>query len=76
MPWNDKAFCERVKQRCAELGRNERDVLRKAGLAHDYLLTNPRAGRRVPQLERLAAELDWSLADILGLGPSAVSPYH
>jgi hypothetical protein len=64
---DDTAFVKRVRQRCAELGRSEREVLRRARLSHDYLQLSPLHGRRINHLESLAAELDWSLADIIGL---------
>lgn len=66
MAWDDKAFIERVRRRCKELGRSERDVLRSAGLAHDFLHTNPIHGRSTVALDKLAAELDWTLAEIIG----------
>jgi hypothetical protein len=65
--WSDEDFCVRVQKRCAELNRSQRDVLKAAGVAHDYLQTNPAHGRRVDRLARVAQELNWTLPDIMGL---------
>jgi transcriptional regulator with XRE-family HTH domain len=65
--WSDEEFLARVEARCKELGKSQREVLRKAGLAHDYL--TPRRSRRIDQVERITEVLDWKLSDILGLEP-------
>lgn len=71
MAWSDREFCERVARRCAELGRSQRQVLKAAGVAHDYLQTTPAHGRRIDTLEKVAQAIDWTLADVLGLSVSA-----
>lgn len=70
MAWSDTAFCERVVRRCEELGRSQRQVLKAAGVAHDYLQTTPAHGRRIDTVEKVAQALDWTLADALGLSVS------
>lgn len=71
MAWSDADFCERVVRRCEELGLSQRQVLKAAGVAHDYLQTTPAHGRRIDTVEKVATALDWSLADILGLSVNA-----
>jgi hypothetical protein len=65
--WSDEEFCIRVARRCEELGRSQRQVLKEARVAHDYLQTTPTHGRRVDLMARVAKTLDWSLAEIMGL---------
>ena len=65
--WDDKAFCARVVQRCEELGRSQREVLKAAQVAHDYLQTNPTHGRRIDRIAQLAEILDTPLGYLLGL---------
>lgn len=65
--WSDQEFCTRVVKRCEDLGRSQRDVLKAAGVAHDYLQTDPGHGRRIDRVARIAEVLDWTLADALGL---------
>lgn len=67
MSLDDAAICARAGQRCKELGRSQREVLKTLGFAHDYLQTTPRHGRRVDRLDVLAEELQMSLASLLGL---------
>lgn len=75
MTWSDKQFRQRIERRCQQLGRSQRDVLKAAGLTHDYLGTVPKYGRRVDIIEKLAAALDWTLAEALGLPTrSAIDP--
>jgi hypothetical protein len=71
MAWDDKAFCARVKARCAELGRSVRSVLIEAGVTLDLLDKTPSAGRRVDTLEKLAAPLQWDLQQVMGFTVSA-----
>lgn len=65
--WSDEDFRARVAQRCVDLGRSKRSVLRAAGLAHDYLQTEPAHGRRVDNLAKLAEALQWSMGELMGL---------
>jgi hypothetical protein len=65
--WSDAEFCKRVVRRCDDLGKSQREVLRGAGLAHDYLTNPPAHGRRLDRIVKLAEALDWSLAEIMGL---------
>lgn len=67
MVWSDGEFCERVVRRCEELGRSQRQVLKVAGVAHDYLQTTPAHGRRIDTVEKVGHALDWNLADVMGL---------
>lgn len=69
--WSDHEFCARVAKRCEDLGRSQREVLKAAGVAHDYLQTDPGHGRRIDRVARIAEVLDWTLADALGLELSA-----
>jgi hypothetical protein len=69
--WSDDEFCARVVKRCAELQKSQRDVLKEAGVAHDYLQTDPAHGRRIDRVARVAEALDWSLPEILGIKPPA-----
>jgi hypothetical protein len=66
--WSDEQFCKRVIERLRELGVSQRQVLKEAGLAHDYLQNPPAHGRRLDRIVKLATALNWSLAEIMGLG--------
>src|SRR5690242_17913701 len=57
----------RVAERCRDIGRSLAEVMRSAGVSRAFLSRKPKHGRRLDRLEALAAELDWSLADLLGL---------
>jgi hypothetical protein len=65
--WSDAAFRERVVHRCDELRKSQGQVLKEAGLTHDYLTNEPAHGRRIDRLARLCTPLQWSLAELLGL---------
>lgn len=51
------------------MGKSQRDVLKEAGVAHDYLQTDPAHGRRIDRVARVAEALEWTLPDILGIEP-------
>ena len=70
MRWSDDAFRARIARRASEIGKTLRQVLKEAGIAHDAIEKIPVSGRRVDTLERLAAALDWSLAQVMGYDPS------
>lgn len=65
--WSDEGFCQRVVARCRELGKSQREILRQAQCAHDYLQTNPTHGRRIDRVWRIAEALECGVADILGI---------
>jgi len=67
LPWSDEKFRDRVVRRCEELGKSQRQVLKAAGVTHDFLQATPAHGRRIDTIERIAEQLDWGLADVLGL---------
>lgn len=64
--WSDKEFRERVSRRARALGKSKRQVCIEAGIALDTLEKIPTSGRRIDTLSKLAAALDWSLAEIMG----------
>jgi hypothetical protein len=69
MMWSDEEFCQRVVGRCKELGRSQRQVLKEAGLAHDYLAKPPGLGRRVDRALKLVEPLNWTVEELLGCPP-------
>ena len=70
MAWDEDAFKERVRARCAELGRSVRSVLIEAGVTLDLLGKTPTAGRRVDTLEKLGRPLQWKLRQVMGFTES------
>jgi hypothetical protein len=64
----------RVTERARELGRSLADVLAGAGISRGFLNAKPQHGRRLDRLEALARELNWTLADLLGLKVTRIDP--
>jgi hypothetical protein len=67
---SDFELAERVSARCREIGRTLAEVLRNAKISRAFLAARPKHGRRLDRLEALARELNWTLADLLGMGVS------
>jgi hypothetical protein len=64
--WSEDELKKRIEARAAELGVPLRKLLADAGIAHDTMDKAPASGRRVDTLERVAAALRWTLADVMG----------
>jgi hypothetical protein len=67
---SEKAMLARCEARAAELGQPLRLLLKAVGLGHDTLSKDVQT-RQVSTLERVAAALHWTLADVLGF-PSGI----
>lgn len=64
--WSESAFRARLVARAAELGKPLRVLLAEGGIAHDTIDKIPSSGRRIDTLEKIAAALQWSLAEVMG----------
>jgi lambda repressor-like predicted transcriptional regulator len=71
--WRESEFRARIEARAEEIGKSVRQVMREAGVAEDFLAKTPQSGRRIDKIEAIAAALEWSVADILGI-PVAAPP--
>lgn len=75
MPWDEKAFRERIRARANELGLNDRDVMRRAGVSPDTFTKAPPelAGRTYNTIEAIAEAVGLTVGEAIGATPEALS---
>ncbi len=69
--WSEEAFLQRVRARVAELGQAESALLRAAGLTDSLIRKVPGRARRMDSVAAIARALDWTLAEAIGVEPTA-----
>ena len=67
MPWDEKAFQDRIMSRASALGMSERDVMRAAGIAGNTFDKPPEnQGRTYKTIEVIAGAVKWTVCEALG----------
>lgn len=68
--WDEGAFQARVRARLEELGKSKTGALRDIDAGEDLLRREPKQGRRVDSLYKIARALDWTLVELLAIKPA------